>query len=487
MPAGTRNLTAEDGELVLEEIAKRKSQRAVRELEQSPILAELFAEQRDFVLDPDREIAALCNRRAGKTFAVADLLLLTADQDPKNDCLYLNLTGKLAKSVMWDGQDGLKKADDRHGMGVSFQNQSLVATLANGARILCAGAENADDIELYRGHKYKLVVIDEAGSFKAHLESLITSVLQPTTVDLQGRLVLVGTPGKVLAGLFYDATRADGRRNTAWKLHAWSILDNPHIPHAKEEIARILRINKWDEKNPTFQREWLGRWVREDSTLVYKFPEGEGSYYDKLPAAHEWFHILGIDLGYTAPSAFRVITYSPEHPSVYLGQRILRTKLSITGIAGVISDLSQEFEFQTIVADTGGLGVMIIEELNERHGLAVRAAEKRHKAEYIEAMNDDLRMGRVKVPIGDPIIDEWANLQWADDVNRIEDPRLQNHDSDASLYAWRESKHFHFIENIPDPKYGDDAWHQWEADRMEAADCEKFGQDTENPWWEYQN
>lgn len=486
MPGALRNLTEADAALVVEEHEKRKAARSVRDVEESPILAELFPQQRAFALDPAREISALCNRRAGKTYAVSDLLLWTADQAPENDCLYLNLTGKLAKSVMWDGQDGLKKADGRHELGVRWQNQALVATMPNGARILCAGAENSDDIELYRGHKYKLVVIDEAGSFKAHLEPLITSVLQPTTVDLQGRLALVGTPGKVLAGLFYDATRSDGRRNTAWAMHQWSILDNPHIPHAAEEIARILRVNRWDEQNPTFQREWLGRWVRESSTLVYKFPEGDRAYYTELPKAHEWFHILGIDLGWSAPSVFRVISYSPEHPSVYLGKRILRKRLSVTGIATVIKELQQEFDFVAIVADTGALGVMIIEELNERHSLAVRPAQKVNKRDFIEAMNDDLRMERIKVPKGDPIVDEWANLQWEDDTRTVEDPRLSNHDSDASLYGWRESKHFHFVDEIPDPKFGQPGWHDFEAKRMEEADCDRFGGDNEQPWWEYQ-
>ncbi|HEC62233.1 MAG TPA: hypothetical protein ENI27_08270, partial [bacterium] len=187
-------LTVEQEDMFLLEYQKRKAKQAVAAGLNSPLLAELFDEQLNFVLDPETLKAVLCNRRSGKTFGVSSLLTWTSLQETGWDCLYLNLTSKLTRQVIWDGPDGLKMCARRNGISAHFNNQAMTVLLANGSKILCGGAENADDIEMYRGLKFKTVVVDEAGAFKAHLEELITSVLQPTTVDMDGSLILVGTP-----------------------------------------------------------------------------------------------------------------------------------------------------------------------------------------------------------------------------------------------------------------------------------------------------
>ncbi|HDY64754.1 MAG TPA: hypothetical protein ENH84_00780 [Phycisphaerae bacterium] len=481
-------LTVEQEDWFLLEYQRRKAKQAVAAGLNSPLLAELFQQQRDFVLDPETLRAVLCNRRSGKTFAVSSFLMWTALQEPGWDCLYLNLTSKLTRQVIWDGPDGLKACARRNGISASFHNQSMTVLLPNGSKILCGGAENADDIEMYRGLKFKAVVVDEAGAFKAHLEELITSVLQPTTVDMDGVLILSGTPGKILAGLFYNATRSDGKRNLYWSFHQWSVLDNPHISNAAEKIAKILKVNKWDESNPTFQREWLGNWVVEESTLVYKFPGGTKCLYKTLPAAKEWYHILGIDLGWSSPSSFRVISYSPQLSKVYLQDRFQKTHMGITAIHKQIEKYEEKYDFCSIVADAGALGKTIVEEINERFSRSIKAAEKTHKADFIEALNDDLRMGRIQVLEDDPIIEEWARLQWENEEHKKEDPRFANHDADATLYGWRESKHFAHITEVRPPAPGDDAFAEYEEARMLEVDIGKFGSEKEDqPWWEYED
>ena len=450
----------------------------------SSILAELQAKQRAVAEDESRAISVLGDRRSGKTFVVGDMLHHTAGQHSGWDCLYLNPTAKQARLIMWEGPDGLKGAAERHKLHMKFHNASMVATNSNGSRIMLGGAETREDIEYWRGFKFKKVVIDEAGAFKAHLEELIQSVLQPTLMDLDGALVLAGTPGRILAGLFYEASRQDGLRNTAWSAHHLTVLDNPIMKNPQGFHDWVLKMNGWSRDHPRFRREYLGEWVREDSTLVYRFFTDGRNNYTELPSHIEWFHILALDLGYEDDTSFRVITFSPKHRECYFGESFKQNQMTISEIAAITKKWDDRYHFIRKVADAGALGKQIVAELNERHGLSFIAAEKKNKPAYIEAMNDDLHAGHIKVKPGDPIIEEWAKLQWADELRRIEDPRFDNHDSDASLYGWRDAKHFMYQEPVHIPKRGEDDWHDYEAARMEQLDVAEYEKRQERPWWD---
>ena len=138
----------------------------------------------------------------------------------------------------------------------------------------------------------------------------------------------------------------------------------------------------------------------------------------------------------------------------------------------------------TLGCDAGGLGITIVDELNDRHGFMIRAAEKSKKGSYIEVLNDDLLMGHIKVRADDPIIAEWAKLQWETEDRKQEDRRMPNHDADASLYAWRECKHYLHSDPVRVPRIGDKDFAAHEERRMEDLDIEQLTVKTDQPWWE---
>lgn len=493
MQTGAFELTEEQANALLREYSRRVETRKKKAGAASPLLSELYPKQRAYIEDVSRLKALLGTRRAGKTRALGIDMSHAAAQARANDCLYLNPTAKQARIIMWDGPEGLKRIDERHNLGMHFNNQQMTAVLPSGARIICSGAETESDIEQYRGVPFKRVVVDEAGSFKSHLEALIMDVLQPGTADLQGTITLSGTPPKILAGLFYDAIRPDEYRNEAWSLHQLSILDNPFIPHALDEMAMVRVANKWDkyfeatgQEHPSYRREWLGECVRELSSLVYKFPGDGRGYYRTLPPAVAWNKILGIDLGWSADTAFREIMYSDEHPQAFAGEEFAAPNLTVTSIGQKIMEMDKRAGgYEAIVADPGALGQNIIADINERFGLSIKPAEKQHKGDFIEMMNDDLLMGRIKVPVGDPIVDkEWSVLQWEDEARRVEDPRLPNHKSDAFLYAWRESRHYHHVPETPPPAPGTPEHNEMvEQEMLQEAIAAEVGKPGET-WWE---
>jgi hypothetical protein len=81
-----------------------------------------------------------------------------------------------------------------------------------------------------------------------------------------------------------------------------------------------------------------------------------------------------------------------------------------------------------------------VEELKQKFGLPLIAAEKTGKAEFIEIMNSDFLLGNIKLlPEAEPQKKEYGQLIWDKDKypKKIEHPGCENHLSDSSLYAYR--------------------------------------------------
>ena len=124
-----------------------------------------------------------------------------------------------------------------------------------------------------------------------------------------------------------------------------------------------------------------------------------------------------------------------------------------------------------------------MEEFRQRWALPIRPAEKRNKDSYIELMNSDLACGHIQVEEESPLVEEWKLLQWDED-RRKEDPRFENHLSDACLYAWRESKHYTYVEELAPPKLGTPEYYKSLESRIWQSQEDALAiQDTQS-WWD---
>ena len=117
---------------------------------------------------------------------------------------------------------------------------------------------------------------------------------------------------------------------------------------------------------------------------------------------------------------------------------------------------------------------MVVEEINQRFGLNLEPAEKVHKKDFIELMNDDFKNGNIEIGEGmEDYTDELEVLQWDDDGKR-EDERFPNDVCDAALYAWREARHWTYEYEPNDPQPGTnefmDAQEELEAKRLEERE-----------------
>ena len=139
---------------------------------------------------------------------------------------------------------------------------------------------------------------------------------------------MIGTPTAACSGFFYEAST--GLR-PGFSQHHWTILENSYIPHAGEYLDKKRESKGWGDDNPVYLREWCGRWVRSDDSLVYRYHSH--NIVDGLPDDHDFEYILGVDLGYHDATAFVVMAYSRDLPYVFIVDCQKQSKMLPTDIA----------------------------------------------------------------------------------------------------------------------------------------------------------
>lgn len=403
-----------------------------------------FGKQEAFLEDPARIKAALCTRRAGKSYAGAIFLIEGALETPGSLSPYIALTRDSARTIMWPT---LELMNRQLGLGAEMLEARLTMKFKNGSEIFLRGADQKNFIERLRGPKYKRAVIDEAASFSEHIQSLVDDVLYPALADLNGQLALFGTPGPKPHGFFYDITAKRGRI----PVHRWSVLDNPFMPNSKQFIADMMQMRGWTDQNPTYRREWLGEWIQDVDSMVYKFDRHRNTV-DSIPEDGTEMRILGVDFGYSPdPCAFVIVTFSLHKRITYIEYAEKAGELTVSEIATKIESLQVKYQPAKIVADTGALGKMIAAELTKRHQIPIQSAEKKEKLMNQQIMNGDFIDGRLMVlsTLGD-LIHQYEILTKADDGE--EDPALPN---DLCFIAGTKIECLGGEKNIEDIEVGD--------------------------------
>jgi len=425
--------------------------------------------------------AALCTRRAGKSYGVGLYLFKEAYENPGVSCLYIALTRDSAKKIMW--QDILKRIAKDNSIECRYNETELMITLSNESTINLAGADSGpDEMEKFLGRKYKLVVVDEAGSFRQDLHRLIYQIIRPATVDLNGTIVLIGTPTNFNQGLYYDVTIG---LEAGWSLHKWSAFDNPFISAQwKEEIDKITNMSPQIIDTPLYKQMYQGEWFTDTSKLVYKF-DPTRNIYDTLPNQN-YYHVLGIDLGYEDDSAFTVCSYADHDTTLYVQESSKKSHMILYDVAMEIKRLQSKYDIHKILVDNSAK--QAVEEMRIRYGICFEAADKTGKSDFIEICNSDLIRGNVKFQRENTkqLQNEMTNLIWDDrSKKKQEHPNCANHCTDSFLYPWRYCYQYAAThKQLPKNKYGED----YMIEKLEEeARMRKEYNDGIMPIWQREN
>lgn len=460
---------------ILAELERRRAE--VRKNTEAPtfvIEQYCFDKQIAFIRDTHKFKTAVCSRRSGKTISCAADLIDTALHFAKINVLYITLNRLAAKRIIWKELLDINKTFNLNGR---VNESELTISFANGSQIYVSGAKDKSEIEKFRGMALKKVYIDEAQSFRGYIRELIDDVLVPALFDYDGSLILIGTPGPVCAGPFYEASTSG-----KWSNHKWNILDNPHIElKSGKTVNEILRSERdrrgITENDATYRRESLGEWVEDSDALVFKY-NPHFNDYDKLPV-DKYDYIFGVDIGYEDSDAIAVLAFSQVTGKVFLVEEFVKSKQTISDLVAEIKRLQARYEPIKMVMDAGALGKKIQEEIRHRHSLNLEAATKERKLEFIKLMNDDLRSGRLMAKSTSAFAEDSKLVQWNYDnpVNPKIDSSYHSDITDAVLYAWRECKHY--IDALIEPTYAKNSNEY--MDKMERDEAAKIQSRHDDP------
>lgn len=486
-----------------EEIARRRAALEKAASVTSAIRAELFDKQLAFMDDPSRNKAALCTRRAGKTSLWSRYCVIESLEHPRSLIRIWGISRLRTKQLLWHE---FIDVCARHKVKVDTHETELTIRFENGSEIRLLGADKDREAQKKRGDKTRMEVILESQLFGPFLRSLVEDVAEPCLFDLKGTMCMEGTPGAIPSGYWYWLTGDEHKESrwvsqgmlvstgnegeserlgAGWSCHHWSLLDNPHLPHAKEELERLRQKRNWTVDSPTYVREYLGRWVRDDGVLFYKFNEGRNTFTlaEVQPWGQGWKHTLGWDLGSKDDMALVAWGWHPEHKGLFEAGSWKKPGARAEEVIAQIEKWeSVGMDFVGKVADTGGGGRMFVEEVMSRYSQVFEPAKKSEKLEHVRLFNDEMASGFIKVQRGSPLAMEYASLpkdpDWDANSGKppAEDPRFPNHCTDAALYSWRRA--------LPHLDYTGAVKAETNDERLERLDEERLTQGGGNDWWD---
>lgn len=463
------------------------------------VLNSAFKEQKDLIEDPCRWKAALCTRRSGKSYGAGIYLLLTALMYPGTDSLYLTLDRDTAKNTMFY-RIMIPLRQEHHLEESSPINwNDLVINFDNGSRIRFKGIEATENISntLYGG-KYKLVVIDECASFSRDLYDIIERKLRPALIDLEGSVLMIGTPDNVNDNnYFYQVTRPDIENRpdemkahlNQWNVYRWRGSDNPHM---KDQFLRDIALQKAAnplvEETPAFRQMWMGEWTTGTNTQVYAYEQalraGNTVHYGTpgndpikdLPADDTYKYIATVDFGFDDHSAIVIGAIGKHTKALYIVDCFKQQELDATEFAHVILEYKNKYNLKYIYGDFSDKQMVM--DINNRFKLGMTPAKKDGKRLAISYMNGAFHCNEILIhadtittknvpgprrkPFGEdpidnapppafkgtaPLIKELMELPW--DHKAIlqhntwkEHPAFDNHLTDCLLYLFREARYF---------------------------------------------
>jgi hypothetical protein len=437
--------------------------------------------QEAFCFDTASRISLLCGRGAGKTSAELMRMMRAMVRRDRANCIYVASTRDSVERIAWAD---LKRIVSALGMSdARFNETKLTLTLPNGSTLRLFGADDMSDIDKLRGVTWHEVAIDECASIKLEILSYLLD--EVIGWRLVGAIVLLGTPGDRLDGLFYLASapgtgehRPYASRDLPeyanwikWSSHAWSILDGvaagitAMIELNEKQLEHIAKKG-WTLTNPIVLREREGKWAA-DNTLnvyIYRAYDDDGKEFNQwtprknqlgyaiLPDTFkDWGYGIGFDLGHVDKTAVEVFAFSYTDPArrlyhvyeVYRGgmyanalaKLLIGDALDLNKLGGIFGQIGWP---DVMAADYAGHGGALMTELATVYGINVPAADKpyKYKDNAIALQNSALYERQIVVMKDSALATEMSTLQWVTDAQnkRVENSAQANHACDAALY-----------------------------------------------------
>jgi hypothetical protein len=452
-------------DLLAEERTRRASRGAVvneHATEIEALAAALSPRQRALHNDKATQICVVCTRQSGKTSEALLKLVKCMFGEKRGTIAYVCLpTRDRARDAFWDRWKsiteifGLNEKDHHH--------ETLLETRYNGNVVRFVGVPDRKRADRVRSQTLDLIIVDEAANFADDvLQYLIESCASAALGIKNGLLYVCSTPGMDPSGYLY---RLYTDPALEFSRHFLDLTDNPAWKDPAAYLAKVRRQFGYSEDDPTYQREWLGRWVADLALRVYRI---DAINLVEAPGAVD-YAVMAVDLGATDQSAICVLGWKANTRELHCLHEEAESDLDITSVAERVKAL--QAIYRPLVTMVDGAAKQSVLELQNRHGIPLEPTPKApgYKPKAIAQLNADFRRGMVKVPRTFEVVGQMKALQWAAKAVGVRENQGQPNDRcDAFLYAYLRASHY--LEQIPEPEpeAGSAAYWKREQERVRA-------------------
>lgn len=424
----------------MQELAKReqvktaaaeKRRPTAQELELADYLESLMYDKQKEAWLSDAKRKVLCtSRRVGKSTMLILGSCVHLLRNPQHNIMYVSKTLRMAKPQYFDA---LRNAITDYSLPFDvYLAEMRIEHQRGGGCIYTKGAETDADIQNLVGFKLSLAMLDEAGLFGAKMEAAVLSKIGPSLRDLEGTLILTGTPSMFPEGLFYEA--ATGINKTFTRFH-WTLVDNPHLPLSARDLERVIAEEGFaSREDPRFVREYLGQFAVATERQVFEFDPAKNVYEHAELDGYEY--IIGADFGVSDASAVVVLAFKRDTYKLYAVESWSKEKATVDDVAEAISVYMNRYTTRKVVGDKGGLGKAYTNEIWQRHQIFIDTAEKRDKLEFIGVLNSWLKAGNLQIRHESSLAKEIPYVLW-NQARTAVDNHAKDDNCHALLYAFR--------------------------------------------------
>ena len=203
----------------------------------------------------------LLARRSGKTYTLLVLALEQLLRKPRTIVKFLAPTRLQVTTIIRPLIQQITE-DCPEDLRPEFKTQDFIYYFSNGSELQLAGSENKN-VDKLRGGECAIAIIDETQDV-SDLDYAINSVLLPTTLTTNGKILMAGTPPKEMDHEFINYIKDAEFKGS---LIRRTVYDNPRITPEQLE-KQILSQYPQRDKAEAFRREFLCEIIKDENRSV---------------------------------------------------------------------------------------------------------------------------------------------------------------------------------------------------------------------------
>ena len=365
--------------------------------------------------------ACLVSRQFGKSFVLCLIAIELCLQKPGAIVKYACPQQKMVERIIKPRVKEIIK-DCPSDIKPEWKTQEKIWVFPNGSEIQVAGTD-AGNYDNLRGGSADLCICDEAG-FMDELETVVFSVLAPTTDTTGGKIYLASTPNDKdpnhdFHEFFVFPLEASD------KLLKFTFYDSPMIDESQRE--KIVARYPGGEKNIKFRCEYLCEIPNvTDTTVIPEFSKVEEDIIKEIDTPEYCDFYTSMDIGYSDLTVV-LFGYYDYYKStlvildevIFNGSRDLKTNIIAQKIQQTeklrfltkVNNQVRENKAYLRYADNNNL--ILINELGRNYDTIFIPTEKKNKEQYVDLVRKWVEDKRIIIhPRCKNLIYHTKQAQW---------------------------------------------------------------------------